>query len=70
MFSVRIWDVRPYAPIDRQLKIFLGAQHGFEKVSPQVFVIGCLLIPFYLKNLLKCAWSPDGTKVAAGSADR
>ncbi|XP_065897886.1 U5 small nuclear ribonucleoprotein 40 kDa protein-like isoform X2 [Dysidea avara] len=50
--SLRIWDVRPYAPADRQLKIFLGAQHGFEK------------------NLLKCAWSPDGTKVAAGSADR
>ena len=22
------------------------------------------------KNLLKCAWSPDGTMVTAGSADR
>lgn len=32
-FPVRIWDVRPYAPADRQLKLFLGAQHGFEKVS-------------------------------------
>ena len=32
-FPVRIWDIRPYAPADRQLKLFLGAQHGFEKVS-------------------------------------
>jgi len=22
------------------------------------------------KNLLRCAWSPDGSKVSAGSADR
>lgn len=50
--SVRIWDVRPYAPADRQLKLFLGAQHGFEK------------------NLLRCAWTPDSTRIAAGSADR
>lgn len=40
MFLVRVWDVRPYAPVDRQLKIFLGAQHGFEKVSFKVFE-GC-----------------------------
>ena len=24
----------------------------------------------YEKNLLKCSWSPDGSKVAAGSSDR
>ena len=23
-----------------------------------------------LQNLLRCSWSPDGTKVSAGSADR
>lgn len=50
--SLRIWDVRPYAPVERCVKIFSGHQHNFEK------------------NLLRCAWSPDGTKVAAGSSDR
>lgn len=38
---MRIWDIRPYAPGDRQLKLFLGAQHGFEKVSI------CLLLVFW-----------------------
>lgn len=31
--SVRVWDVRPFAPADRQLKVFHGHKHGFEKVS-------------------------------------
>ena len=30
---VRIWDIRPFAPPERQLKLLEGAQHGFEKVS-------------------------------------
>lgn len=25
---------------------------------------------FFFKNLLRCSWSPDGRKVAAGSGDR
>ncbi|KAK9138638.1 hypothetical protein Sjap_009232 [Stephania japonica] len=50
--SLRIWDLRPYAPQNRCVKIFTGHQHNFEK------------------NLLKCSWSPDGSKVTAGSADR
>jgi Prp8 binding protein len=50
--TVRVWDVRPYAPPERQLKVFQGHQHNFEK------------------NLVRCAWSPDGKRVAAGSADR
>lgn len=50
--SLRIWDVRPYAPVERCVKIFSGHQHNFEK------------------NLLRCAWSPDGTKITAGSSDR
>lgn len=29
-----------------------------------------LFSTFYCKNLLRCAWSPDGSKVSAGSADR
>ena len=31
-FVVRIWDVRPYAPVERCVKVFMGAQHNFEKV--------------------------------------
>ncbi len=31
--AVRIWDVRPFAPFDRQLKLFQGNQHNFEKVN-------------------------------------
>ena len=50
--TVRLWDVRPFVAGQRQIKIFMGAQHGFEK------------------NLLRCSWSPDGSRVAAGSADR
>lgn len=50
--TLRIWDVRPYAPQDRCIKILTGHQHNFEK------------------NLLRCAWSSDGNKVSAGSADR
>jgi len=29
--SLRIWDVRPYAPVDRCIKMFTGAVHNFEK---------------------------------------
>ena len=31
--TVRVWDARPFAPADRQLKLFLGLQHNFEKVA-------------------------------------
>ena len=29
--SLRIWDVRPFAPADRCIKVFNGAVHNFEK---------------------------------------
>ncbi|CAL0322812.1 unnamed protein product [Lupinus luteus] len=47
-----IWDMRPYAPQNRCVKVLEGHQHNFEK------------------NLLKCNWSADGSKVTAGSSDR
>lgn len=47
-----VWDMRPYAPQNRCVKILEGHQHNFEK------------------NLLKCSWSPEGSKVTAGSSDR
>lgn len=30
--SLRVWDIRPYAPADRCVKVFNGHQHNFEKV--------------------------------------
>ncbi|XP_048469197.1 U5 small nuclear ribonucleoprotein 40 kDa protein [Rhincodon typus] len=50
--TVRVWDIRPFAPKERCVKIFQGNVHNFEK------------------NLLRCSWSTDGSKIAAGSADR
>ena len=50
--TVRMWDVKPFAPAERCLNVFEGAPQGNEQ------------------NLIKCAWSPDGQRVAAGSGDR
>ena len=50
--TLRVWDVRPYAPQERCTRVIKGHAHNFEK------------------NLLRCAWSPDGSKVTCGSADR
>lgn len=50
--TLRVWDLRPYAPKNRCAKIFTGHVHTFEK------------------NLLRCDWSSDGSRVAAGSGDR
>ena len=50
--TLRVWDVRPYAPAQRCVRVLTGHAHNFEK------------------TLLRCAWSPDGKKVTAGSADR
>ncbi len=49
--TLRMWDVRPYAPRNRCVKVFTGAVHNFER------------------NLLRCAWSSDGGRITAGSAD-
>lgn len=35
--TVRIWDVRPFAPQERCVKIFQGHQHNFENVT--IFII-------------------------------
>lgn len=50
--TLKCWDIKPYSPINRLEKTFLGHQHNFEK------------------NLLRCAWSRNGSMVTAGSADR
>ena len=33
IISVRIWDIRPFAPQERCVKIMQGHQHTFEKVG-------------------------------------
>lgn len=30
--SLRVWDIRPYAPQERCVKMFAGHTHNFEKV--------------------------------------
>jgi len=41
--SVRIWDVRPFAPQERCVKIFQGNQHTYEKVQAFVYGYGSLI---------------------------
>ena len=48
--TLRMWDMRPFAPANRCTKVFTGHQHNFEQ------------------NLLKCDWSPDGSRVRGLSA--
>jgi Prp8 binding protein len=50
--TLRVWDIRPFAPQQRCVKVFSGHMHNFEQ------------------QLIKCAWSPDCSMVAAGSSDR
>ena len=36
LILVRMWDIRPFAPLERCLKVFTGAQHNFEKVQLRI----------------------------------
>ncbi len=42
-FLVRIWDVRPFAPKERCVKIFQGNVHNFEKVT-KIFLWPSLIV--------------------------
>lgn len=46
--AVRVWDLRPFAPNDRQLKIFRGNRHSFEKVLLSSIVLHSEWIMQYL----------------------
>jgi len=52
--SLRCWDVRPFA--SNEANRCEKMYHGLRHGAE--------------KNLLKCAWSPDGVRVTGGSADR
>lgn len=55
--TVRSWDVRPFvAP----------RTDGADPRASRQF-LGA--VHNYEKNLLRCAWAPDGARVAAGSSD-
>lgn len=74
--SLRVWDIRPFAPQERCIKMMVGHSHNFEKVTFEYCPFHCrpfrgsIFVAFIRQNLLRCSWSPDGTKVSAGSADR
>jgi len=53
--TMRIWDVRPFAPTDRPDRC-LKLFQGHQHT--------------FEKNLLRCAWSPDGSRISSGSGDR
>merc|ERR1712118_469726 len=65
--SVRIWDVRPYAPQERCKKMLTGA---VVRLSALCKLLMSSVQHNFEKNLLRCNWSPDGRPVASGSADR
>lgn len=44
---LRVWDVRPYAPVDRCVKVLGGHQHNFEKV----YITGIITAVIYLVNV-------------------
>ncbi len=54
--TLRIWDVRPFV------------QGGGDNQRCVKIITGHM--HNFEKNLIHCAWSPDGAMVAAGSADR
>ncbi|KAG8457510.1 hypothetical protein KFE25_004146 [Diacronema lutheri] len=56
--TVRSWDVRPFVPA--------GAD-GSDGRGVRVYAGA---VHNFEKNLIRCAWAPDGARVASGSADR
>jgi len=53
--TLRLWDVRPFVSSATSTRLV----HTFEGARHDL-----------QKNLLKCSWSKDGTRVSCGSADR
>ncbi len=51
--TVRQWDVRPFVADPNQRQV--GVYVGLQHDMQ--------------KNMLRCSWSPDGSKISAGSAD-
>ncbi|XP_012497661.1 PREDICTED: U5 small nuclear ribonucleoprotein 40 kDa protein [Propithecus coquereli] len=63
----RLWDIRKKAAIQTFQNTYQVLAVTFNDTSDQIISGG---IDNDIKNLLRCSWSPDGSKIAAGSADR
>ncbi len=50
--TLRVWDIRPYAPADRCVKVFSGHQHNFEKVTSIFFTYLFLFFLIFLLSFL------------------
>jgi len=53
--TVRIWDVKPFVSQEAESRETMVLRGAMHN---------------YESNLLKCGWSPDGTRIAAGSSDK
>ena len=78
--TLRVWDMRPYAPQNRCVKVFNGeGTNLWKQRCKDREIIHLSLCPSsppaghqhtFERLLLRCDWSPDGTQVTAGSSDR
>ena len=72
--TLRVWDIRPFVTKEILLKfcrIFVKIQKKFcNKKKDRLTKMFVGHKHNFEKNLLKCAWSPDDSKVTCGSADR
>jgi len=63
--TVRAWDVRPFVPTPAAASSSAGPSVDLRLTNVYKGATHDLE-----QNLLRCAWSPDGLRVAAGSADK
>jgi Prp8 binding protein len=54
--TVKTWDIRPFAPTERHIRTFDGANVGVASVGVE-------------QNLLGVSWDGEGKKIAAASED-
>jgi Prp8 binding protein len=66
--TVRCWDVRPFVAAAAAAPSSAGG--AAASVDPRLTQIYKGATHDLEQNLLRCAWSPDGLRVAAGSADK
>ncbi|XP_074832626.1 U5 small nuclear ribonucleoprotein 40 kDa protein isoform X2 [Carettochelys insculpta] len=65
--TVKLWDIRKKAAVQTFQNTYQVLAVTFNDTSDQIISGG---IDNDIKNLLRCSWSPDGSKIAGGSADR
>ncbi|OBS58877.1 hypothetical protein A6R68_09973 [Neotoma lepida] len=82
--TVRVWDVRPFAPKERCVKIFQGNVHNFEKGPALVFMAPCRFVyvwdttsrrilyklPGHAGSINEVAFHPDEPIILSASSDK